>query len=1242
MSSAPSMYPCPHCGTAASAKSGCPGCGRGPDADALEVMRLDGELADMNQQLDAAMATVTTLQRRITDTTVQRNAVAFRVTSAVASEKSRETAKNRTSDASAVPTVSAAGSAGTAPAGAVGRTTPEPRLTTLTVQNVLFILGGLLLMVAAAVFTAVAWAQVGVTGRAAILAAATAAVLAVPPFAVRRGLTAAAETLAAVGLLMILLDGYAAWAVDFLGVRDHDPLRYASAVCAITAVTAFAYARLTKLRGPTISALLVAQPILPLLALSAEATLTGWSVTLSGVTALNLAVVHRRRYSPTGIGMVAYLCAYAAGIVAALIAIAALAAAESGTAAAAAGGALVLVTALATAAATLSGHREAQTITAGLLTLAVAVAAGGWSLWVPDGTPTSIAEGTVVLRLSIVAFLVAAVVAGIGRLLPDAVARGPRAAGLLVAAVPGLGVTGAAVRAAADSAEAALPLLAAPLDRAVSGPGRETLVAAVAVLCAYAIVPPARLRTDLALTALAAMALLAPPAFGLPWWTAPIVDLAVATGALALAASRTRPPALRLTVAALLTGHALVVSRGDAGVSAAACAVVALVGAATAYRVRSNPLRSGLGAWSATVSLLAVPPAVWLTLLAAGTPVTWQVRAELAVATVFVAAVLVTAVRGVRWYRPQILGVTLLLTAVLPVIAHAGSDAPSLYAAASLLLIAAAVPDRPALTPGAAAAGDGAVAGAVLAAVLPVLALLYATGPDLAVVFVEQYRALGSFWSGTAPATPVTTWTSVIALLITAGAAGLAAYRRASGPAAHRRTPTAGPAAYRRTPASRLWAAAGAAAPVIAIVLPLAVAASAGPWPSVPLAGLVTGLAGLVALAIRPSPATLLNAQPASPPVVTVSAGHEGAPISTGHGAEPISTGHGAEPASTGHGAEPAATGHGGAFVSAGHGGAFVSAGHAAALVFAALGLAGLAGTTPVAGAMLAAFALVTVAAAAIGAGGRDELVRVAGWICGTTSVVVVAYTASEIAGLDAGGAALSVLAAAAVAALCEAVLAARRPREAPAAAAVAHASALVALLIAGTPGRAALIATLWSVVLGLRALRPGNRFGHLLAAGGTVLLGWWLFLASRDVGVVEVYTLPAAVLALGAGWLARRRRPELPSWTAYGPALAAGFLPTLALIGGDGTQYPRRLLLGIAAVAVVLVGARFRLQAPVVTGGVMLVLTALHEVVQIWDLLPRWVPLAVGGLLLVGIATTMEQRRRDVARVRDAVGRLG
>jgi len=60
------------------------------------------------------------------------------------------------------------------------------------------------------------------------------------------------------------------------------------------------------------------------------------------------------------------------------------------------------------------------------------------------------------------------------------------------------------------------------------------------------------------------------------------------------------------------------------------------------------------------------------------------------------------------------------------------------------------------------------------------------------------------------------------------------------------------------------------------------------------------------------------------------------------------------------------------------------------------------------------------------------------------------------------------------------------------------------------------------------------------------------------------------------------------------------------------------------------------------VAGGVVLLAVALHEMALVWDLLPRWVPIAAAGLLLVLLAMTLERRRRDLARVRAALTRLG
>jgi hypothetical protein len=275
----------------------------------------------------------------------------------------------------------------------------------------------------------------------------------------------------------------------------------------------------------------------------------------------------------------------------------------------------------------------------------------------------------------------------------------------------------------------------------------------------------------------------------------------------------------------------------------------------------------------------------------------------------------------------------------------------------------------------------------------------------------------------------------------------------------------------------------------------------------------------------------------------------------------------------------------------------------------------------------------------------------VGGWLTAVGAALAAAAAAGLAAELSIRDTGYGVLG---VAVLALAVGTRLRPTESKAVQAAAHAGAVVALLFTvASIGHAAAISSLWGVAVGLRALWPGtSRAGRAqlaAVAGGWQLLAWWLLLASSEVRMVEAYTLPLAAVALLAGWAALRARPELRSWIAYGPALAAAFLPSLAIVLAPGLEEEnladpaiwRRLLLGVGALAVVFAGAVRRRKAPVVIGGIVVGIVALHEIALVWDLLPRWIPLAVGGLLLVGLAITYERRRRDLAWLRATLGRM-
>ncbi|MFF5362224.1 SCO7613 C-terminal domain-containing membrane protein [Streptomyces scabiei] len=254
----------------------------------------------------------------------------------------------------------------------------------------------------------------------------------------------------------------------------------------------------------------------------------------------------------------------------------------------------------------------------------------------------------------------------------------------------------------------------------------------------------------------------------------------------------------------------------------------------------------------------------------------------------------------------------------------------------------------------------------------------------------------------------------------------------------------------------------------------------------------------------------------------------------------------------------------------------------------------------------------------------------------------VLACATGASAGWEPRHTALLVLTVPAVAALLAARLG-DSPLTIPVEATGAAAGLLAIGLSATHPPLLALTLALCGVIVMGTAVRPDRRrLGH--AATALFVLAAWVRLAAWDVGSPEAYTLPVTVPALLVGHLRRRRDLTASSWTAYGPGLAVTLVPSLVAAWGD-THWLRPLLLGTAALAVTLLGAHHRLQAPLLLGGTTLALVTLHELApylaQVVDALPRWAPPALAGLLLLTAGATYEQRLRDARRVRDLLGRL-
>jgi hypothetical protein len=296
-----------------------------------------------------------------------------------------------------------------------------------------------------------------------------------------------------------------------------------------------------------------------------------------------------------------------------------------------------------------------------------------------------------------------------------------------------------------------------------------------------------------------------------------------------------------------------------------------------------------------------------------------------------------------------------------------------------------------------------------------------------------------------------------------------------------------------------------------------------------------------------------------------------------------------------------------------------------------------------------------SIVVGAIGAiWGRYPLARMIGWNVAVGAAALLAVEAPLAAGFPARMAAFPLLAVTALAV----ALAAMLPRFRTTASIgqeimVIEGTAFLGMIGAlaltiGSPRYTALACTALGAVLGLAASRPGRAERHLqtliFAAAAAEVLGVWLLMRTGNVSVPEAYSLPFALFALLVGILELHRRPDLGSWLAYGPALVAGFLPSVVLVLMTDTAPARRVLVIVAGVLTVALGSVRRQKAPVVVGSVVTAVATLHELLLLGRMLPWWVLLIVFGLagaLLVGLGATYEKRRQSVTALRSALNRL-
>jgi hypothetical protein len=279
--------------------------------------------------------------------------------------------------------------------------------------------------------------------------------------------------------------------------------------------------------------------------------------------------------------------------------------------------------------------------------------------------------------------------------------------------------------------------------------------------------------------------------------------------------------------------------------------------------------------------------------------------------------------------------------------------------------------------------------------------------------------------------------------------------------------------------------------------------------------------------------------------------------------------------------------------------------------------------------------------------GGRSQHARILGWLFAAVMGQMFVLTVALVAGLTPPWAAFGVLTVGAMLLVLEALLPRlglpEYRREATTVEWSGYASALLAGALAfDSPAHLAALLAAWGAVLGLTATRPGRtpnqRRNLFWLAVGFEIIGIWLFIAIAEVALPEAYTLPFAALALLVGMLESRQRPELSSWAAYGPALLAAFVPTIALVIATDAGDLRELLLLLGAVTTLIVGSRLQQQAPVVVGASATAIAAIHFATT---LVGPWLVLVPVGVILLFLGATNENRRRTQERLRGALVRM-
>lgn len=183
-----------------------------------------------------------------------------------------------------------------------------------------------------------------------------------------------------------------------------------------------------------------------------------------------------------------------------------------------------------------------------------------------------------------------------------------------------------------------------------------------------------------------------------------------------------------------------------------------------------------------------------------------------------------------------------------------------------------------------------------------------------------------------------------------------------------------------------------------------------------------------------------------------------------------------------------------------------------------------------------------------------------------------------------------------------------------------------------------------WLLIVCATAVVATTRSGRssvvtaITSTVGAVVLGVTML---ATVPQVEYVSVPLAAAAIVAGAIRLARDRAARSWPMLSPGLILLILPSLAYDFGETTLW-RIIAVGLVAVGVLLIGVLRRLQAPIVIGALTVI---THGLAQLWPWISGlyesgywWLWAGVCGVVLIVFAARYEQRVKNIRDARRAL----